>query len=387
MKKRIIVIIASAILVNTFTMTGINIVEAEPSTKSEINEKIKEEKNKINNAEQKISEKEEERKKIEKEAAEVDKQVEEVKSKIKGIENNINDLQRDNDSISKEVEEVKNKIDENYEIIRKIVKIQYEQQAGGYLNLLLEAKDFANFLRRLEVVSSMIKNNNKVIEETKVLEVSLEEKQNKLKEQIVSLEAKKSEVKVEEEKLEALVENKNIEIAKLVEAQQSISEEIRLTEDQIKTLEKKSAEIDKQLEASTGGGVYEGGMMAWPVPGYTTITSYFGGRVDPITGKESFHKAIDIAAPAGAAVVAANDGVVIMSMYEVSYGNVVAIDHGGGIVTLYAHNTERVVSVGDRVTRGQKIATVGSTGYSTGNHSHFEVKKNGQVVDPLLYLK
>lgn len=126
--------------------------------------------------------------------------------------------------------------------------------------------------------------------------------------------------------------------------------------------------------------------MTWPVPGYTRISSKFGNRIHPISGQRKLHKGIDIPAPAGVPVVAANSGKVIMSKYSNGYGNFIAVDHGGGIVSYYAHNTERLVSVGDNVSKGQKIATIGTTGNSTGNHSHFEIKKNGEFVDPLGYL-
>ena len=134
------------------------------------------------------------------------------------------------------------------------------------------------------------------------------------------------------------------------------------------------------------GTTYEGGVMAWPAPGYTRVTSEFGNRLHPVLKVNKFHAGMDIGAPSGSKVVAANNGTVIKATYSGSYGNMVMIDHGGGIVTLYAHNTKLLVKTGDKVTRGQQIAVSGATGRVTGPHVHFEVRVNGEYKNPRNYL-
>ena len=126
--------------------------------------------------------------------------------------------------------------------------------------------------------------------------------------------------------------------------------------------------------------------MAWPVPGYTRITSQFGMRTHPITGIYKLHTGTDIGAPMGAIFIAANDGVVLKAEYNNAYGNMVIIDHGGGINTLYAHGSEILVQPGEVVTQGTPVLKVGSTGYSTGPHAHFEVRVNGEYKNPLDYI-
>ena len=109
-------------------------------------------------------------------------------------------------------------------------------------------------------------------------------------------------------------------------------------------------------------------------------------RVHPITGQYKLHTGVDISAPIGANFVAANDGIVTKAGYNTAYGNMVIIDHGGGISTLYAHGSEILVTVGQTVKRNEAILKVGSTGYSTGPHAHFEVRINGVVTNPIEYI-
>ena len=148
-------------------------------------------------------------------------------------------------------------------------------------------------------------------------------------------------------------------------------------------------EIDTEIRLLAIANIseeYVGGVMAWPVPGYYSITSQFGMRTHPITGIYKLHTGTDIGAPYGAQFIAANDGVVVKAAYNRAYGNMVIIDHGGGISTLYAHGSEILVQEGDTVFQGDPVLKVGSTGYSTGAHAHFEVRVNGEYLDPQEYI-
>ncbi len=117
------------------------------------------------------------------------------------------------------------------------------------------------------------------------------------------------------------------------------------------------------------------------------ISSYFGHRADPFTGRKAFHRGVDFAGPAGAQVVAVASGVVTYTKERFGYGNTVEINHGNGYVTRYAHNQRVLVKVGETVKKGQPIALIGSTGRSTGPHLHFEVLKQGRAVDPMSFVK
>jgi len=116
------------------------------------------------------------------------------------------------------------------------------------------------------------------------------------------------------------------------------------------------------------------------------ISSYFGDRTDPFTGRDEFHKGVDFAGSSGAPVVAVAAGVVTWAGPRSGFGNLVEVNHGKGYVTRYGHNERVLVSVGQTVTRGQQIALMGSTGRSTGPHVHFEVLQNGRQVNPVKFI-
>ena len=133
--------------------------------------------------------------------------------------------------------------------------------------------------------------------------------------------------------------------------------------------------------------VYGGGQFVWPAPNYTRISDDYGMRMHPTLGVEKFHNGIDLAAPSGSPILAAYDGDVVGAGYSSTMGNYLMIDHGDGLLTIYMHASKLYVSTGAAVSKGQKIAAVGSTGRSTGPHLHFGVRLNGNYVSPWKYLK
>ena len=143
---------------------------------------------------------------------------------------------------------------------------------------------------------------------------------------------------------------------------------------------------EKELASQIANVPSESGFL-WPLSGYNTLSSLFGSRIHPITGKANNHTGIDIPAPAGTAILASKSGVVITSTRNRSYGNYVVVGHSDGTSTLYAHMSSRSVSQGQTVKQGQVVGRVGTTGSSTGNHLHFEVRVNGSRVDPVNYFK
>ena len=155
--------------------------------------------------------------------------------------------------------------------------------------------------------------------------------------------------------------------------------------------EMKRREEEARKKAEAAGKTYTVSNLGnisfkWPCPSSSRITSNFGDRESPTEGASSNHKGIDISASTGADIIAAADGEVVISTYSYSAGNYIMIDHGGGVSTVYMHSSKLLVGVGEKVTKGQVIAKVGSTGYSTGPHLHFGIRSGGTYVNPRSYV-
>jgi murein DD-endopeptidase MepM/ murein hydrolase activator NlpD len=161
---------------------------------------------------------------------------------------------------------------------------------------------------------------------------------------------------------------------------------LRAQQDQIESDLQAESDRIAQLARDSGGGAPMGnGTFIWPVN--APITSGFGYRTDPVTGAQAFHSGLDLGAACGTPIKAAGTGVVISAGFNTGgYGNMTLINHGGGLSTLYGHQSSIIVSAGQNVSQGQVIGYVGSTGKSTGCHLHFEVRVNGNPVDPRGYL-
>jgi murein DD-endopeptidase MepM/ murein hydrolase activator NlpD len=173
----------------------------------------------------------------------------------------------------------------------------------------------------------------------------------------------------------------------LVGARSLTIDELRQTLSDLETISKNREDLLTVMESRLFDQKIAKIMLptAQPVPG-SHLGSYFGFRIDPITGRSALHTGLDFQADAGTAILAAAGGVVVVQEYHAAYGNMVEIDHGNGLITRYAHASAAFVKKGDLVKRGQKIAAVGSTGRSTGPHLHFEVLADGTPQDPQKFL-
>ncbi|MDA2978406.1 MAG: peptidoglycan DD-metalloendopeptidase family protein [Actinomycetota bacterium] len=163
----------------------------------------------------------------------------------------------------------------------------------------------------------------------------------------------------------------------------SLDQEIEHFESDIEALAREESSIKAAIYAASNPISSSPGQLVRPVPG--AVSSGFGNRVHPISGVVKMHNGVDMNASHGDSIVAAEDGVVILAGVKGGYGNTVMIDHGGGMVTLYAHQSAIGVTVGQTVTQGQTIGRIGSTGQSTGPHLHFEVRINGVPKNPVNY--
>lgn len=286
------------------------------------------------------------------------------------------------DEKEKQLEKYSKEYKRTKQLLDKRLVVMYEMGETTYLDLLLKSKGISDFLSRYYLLSEIGEADYNLVSEVKKNKDQTEKITKSLSEQKEKLEKDKEDrekYKISLANMEILKINK---VNALNEDELSLYKEIEEYRNEIANIE---SEL-KQLALQNLGKTYIGGTMVWPAPGYSTITSPFGLRTHPITGIYKLHTGTDIGAPYGANFVAANDGVVIKATYNAAYGNMVMLDHGGGVVTLYAHGSEICVSEGETVKAGQNVLKVGSTGYSTGPHAHFEIRINGEYLNPLDYV-
>lgn len=282
-----------------------------------------------------------------------------------------------------ELEQSELKVDEQYELIRMRVRFMAERGNKSYLSILLSAQSFSDFLTRFEVIKAIVNHDNSVFD-------SFRNACKEVADQKASLEQSYNEAAAQEKKLE---DNKKTLESQMAQRESTMAELVAKEAQAKKEYNSIAAEEDKLIKevrdavnelAKQESSVYVGGKFQWPLPAVNNVvTCVYGMRTHPITGVYKLHTGVDLRAGSGTTIYAANKGKVITSTYNTAYGNYVVIDHGGGVATLYAHMTKRLVSVGETVKQGQKIGTVGSTGYSTGPHLHFEIIKDGDYIDPV----
>jgi murein DD-endopeptidase MepM/ murein hydrolase activator NlpD len=255
----------------------------------------------------------------------------------------------------------------------------YENGNVGYMSVILDSTSFSDFISRVDFLKKIVDFDMDLLNKMKSYRDSVADKKSQLALEMEEKERLKKDIGEKKEKVETAKQDKE-------ESLKDILSDLKELERQEDKLLAESKEIGKKIVALQSKEKYIGGELGWPVPGYYKITSQYGNRYHPILKKNKMHTGIDIAVPSGTSVLAANAGTVIYSGYNGGYGNTVIIDHGGKISTLYAHNSKLLVKVGDKIEKGKVVSKSGSTGLSTGPHLHFEVRENGQHVDPMKYL-
>lgn len=300
----------------------------------------------------------------------------------------------------RQLSEAQKRLEGRESVFYKRVRDIYINGRLSYLDVVIGSKDFSDFANRLEVLKRIIDSDITLINEIKKERADIEAHKQKLeadRAKLVELEksALAKQAEIEQKKAE-----RNVVLQKAqndrATAMQAI-EELNASSAQVSAMLKErqaaraaaAAAAATAAQSSGGQGASDNwvqgtGQLGWPVSG--EITSPYGYRVHPIWGTTIYHSGIDIGVDEGTPVHAADGGVVVWSGWMGGYGYAVVIDHGNGLSTLYGHNSELAVDEGQSVAKGQVISYAGSTGNSTGPHVHFEVRVNGDPVDPMGYL-
>ena len=322
--------------------------------------------------------------------SELDAQVAEIETKIEGLKTQITEKEAEIEQTKKDLDEAIKIRDKQYENMKKRVQALYEQGDTFYLEILLNSGGISDFLNQMDYVDDLSKYDEKMFKEYAETVEYVKVCQAELEEEEALLQETKQAAEDEQKTCETLIAEKQAEIAAVQEqindkdkVIKEYEQEIAEMNASITELEKIVAQERKQLENMR---VYDGGVFCWPAPSYTRVSSDYGYRIHPTLKVEMFHNGVDLAAPGGSDILAAYDGEVVSASYTAAMGNYIMIDHGGGLYTIYMHASKLLVSEGQEVKRGEKIALVGSTGRSTGNHLHFTVRKNGEYVSPWNYI-
>lgn len=372
--KSLLLVLAMIMLLNSITVSYAETLKELKAQQNTIKEEIE-------NTKEQLKELETRSNTIENQIKELDLKVASAASELLEVEKELEIINLNIDENEKQLKTAEENIIEKTEIFEQRLRVMYKSGNTGYLEVLLSSKDIKDFLSRQNMVESIAKQDQELIRFMKEQRDIIEEKKIELQAQRASVESTKNKIKERKEKLEASTREKELLMSRLEQDVKSFEKEYDKLNDLAKSVEK---EIVKLQSAA---GEYTGGIMQWPVPGRSRISSPFGYRIHPIFKVKKMHTGIDIPAPTGNNIVAAAAGKVIYSGWLGGYGNVIMIDHGGKIVTLYAHNSALLAREGAVVGRGDVVAKAGSTGNSTGPHLHFEVRKNGSYVDPIPWLK
>ncbi len=299
------------------------------------------------------------------------------------IETRIKDIEAAIQTLDAAIQQAQKEYDDQLKLFQdRMVALYVQSKTNANMDEILQSDNFDEMIKKVQMLQLISKFDQDLM-------ASLEKKQAEINDL-------KSAKQLEEDNAQQQLESSLSEIKKLEVSRSAADDRISKSQMTVAELEKAENELEKEakefeklIKKLSSSGSYSGGIMQWPTPGYTKISSPFGNRIHPILKYPKFHGGIDINAPKNAYIHAAASGKVIWSGWRSGgSGNTVIIDHGGGITTLYLHiiSGGLLVKEGQQVKAGDVIARVGTTGLSTGYHLHFEVRKNGVRQNPLNYV-
>ena len=321
----------------------------------------------------------------------LDATLSDVQTQIVDLKDKITTKEAEIVQINADLNEALTTEQQQYEAMKTRIRFMYENDNSNVMELIFEARSFADFLNKADYVEQMSAYDRKMLNQYTAIREYVEVCKLQLETEQQLLQETKQEVEAKEASLQTLISEKEREITAYeqdINNQESMlaayEAEIAAQDAEIEALEAAVA-ADKAALEEAKRRKYDGGKFAWPAPSYTRISDDYGYRIHPTLKVKKFHNGVDMAAPGGSPILSAYDGVVVAAAYSSTMGNYVMIDHGDELYTIYMHASKLYVKRGQEVSRGEKIAAVGTTGRSTGNHLHFGVRLKGSYVNPWNY--
>lgn len=330
------------------------------------------------------------------EIARLTAEIEQTSKKIAELNNRAKEVEESLELTVQELAEAEKTVETRDALMKSRIRFMYMHGFVNYLDVLLSATNFGDFLDRLNALQLIVQQDKTILAQNIEAKMMVEQKKAEIEQQLAYVQELHEQTAALKRELEVKKSNKEVAVAsweakeqELVEITEKQEQELMQLADEMSAKLRKKEQLEAEERRKKKVTKYDGGQFAWPVPDSYRITSRWGTRTHPISGKKHTHSGLDIGAPSGTDIVAAAAGQVVLAQWYGGFGNTVIIEHEPGLRTLYAHirNGGIKVKVGDYVEKGDKIAEVGSTGNSTGPHLHFGVYVNGSHVDPEPYLK
>jgi len=301
----------------------------------------------------------------------IERDIDSTSTELRSLEARVRTTEREVQQLNRDLLNASLRLDARNSQLGVRLRALAERGAVSYLEVLLKARSFADFINRFLLLQTVINQDIAIYHAVQDEKAQVEDKKTAVETRQMELAALREQTRSRQANLQSRAQGRAAVFNRLTQDK----EQAVRAHAELDRLAKEIDEIIRQLTARnlTGRGT---GTFVWPTPGFTRITSPFGWRTHPIFRTREFHSGIDIGAPQGRNIVAADSGEVIYADWLGGYGRTVIISHGQ-FTTLYAHASTLLVEEGDKVAKGQVIARIGSTGNSTGPHLHFEVRNRG----------
>jgi murein DD-endopeptidase MepM/ murein hydrolase activator NlpD len=358
---------------------------------SDLNSKIKEQKGQRTELQQELATAQDRLEAVAAELTEAESKVQEVEAVISSTEDHLAKVQSELNDLELQLADTQVNIHSTHD---QIVNRAVEMYMGGVPDLgtlvfgvadMTSATLGVNYAQEVVASSELLMNDLETLQALEARQKeAVEERKAAVSASLVELGTKRDELEADRVQVDIRRQEAQAEMDRQQGLLDKVNEDIRFVEGELTALERDSQQLEVEIAERQRASGERPSTVAWPVEG--PITSPFGWRIHPIFGTKKLHTGIDIGVSYGTPIHAAASGIVILAQKYGGYGNATVIDHGGGLSTLYGHQSKIAVKVGQEVTVGQVIGYVGCTGYCTGPHLHFETRENGAPVDPMKYL-